>query len=114
MHELSIASSIVDLALEEAERRSVRILSIHLSLGALSGVVREALEGSYEMVAAGTALAGSRLVIREVPVTIYCPACQCARELPSIQRFACPICGTPSGEVLDGKDLQVTALEVAG
>lgn len=112
MHELSIASSIVDLALEEADRRSVRVLSIHLTLGALSGVVREALEGSYEMVAAGTPLEGSRLVIREIPVTIFCPSCQEARELPSIQRLACPVCGMPTGEVLDGKDLLVTALEV--
>jgi hydrogenase nickel incorporation protein HypA/HybF len=112
MHELSIASSIVDLALEEAERRSVRILSVHLTLGALSGVVREALEGSFEMVAAGTPLEGSRLVIRELPVSVFCAKCGEARELPSIQQFACPVCGTPASEVLDGKELLVTALEV--
>ena len=44
MHELSIAASIVDLAEEEAERRAVRVVAIHLTLGALSGVVRAHVE----------------------------------------------------------------------
>jgi hydrogenase nickel incorporation protein HypA/HybF len=112
MHELSIAASIVDLAQEEAERRGVRVVAIHLTLGALSGVVREALEGSYEMVAAGTSLEGSRLVIRDQPVTVYCPVCREARELPSIQRFVCPTCNSPAEEVIEGRELQVRALEV--
>jgi hydrogenase nickel incorporation protein HypA/HybF len=112
MHELSIAASIVDLAQEEAEKRAVRVIAIHLSLGALAGVVRDALEGSYEMVAAGTPLAGSRLVIHDVQVVVYCPACREPRRLASIQAFVCPLCGGPAGEVLEGKDLQVTAMEV--
>ncbi|MCU1238672.1 MAG: hydrogenase expression/synthesis, HypA [Candidatus Solibacter sp.] len=112
MHELSIAASIVDLAQEEAEKRAVRIVAIHLTLGALSGVVREALEGSYEMVSAGTKLEGSRLVIREQPVRVYCPVCREPRDLPSIQLFVCPACNSPAGEVIDGRELLVTALEV--
>jgi hydrogenase nickel incorporation protein HypA/HybF len=112
MHELSIASSIVDLAQEEAEKRSVRVLAIHLELGALSGVVKDALAGSYEIAAAGTALEGSRLVIREKPVVVFCPACREPRQLPSIQWFRCPVCDAAAGEVLEGKELRVTALEV--
>jgi len=49
MHELSIAMSIVELAEEEAERRGVRIDVVHLKLGALSVVVKEALLSCYEM-----------------------------------------------------------------
>jgi len=112
MHELSIAASIVDLAQEEAEKLGVRITGIHVTLGALCGVVREALEGSYEMVVAGTVLEGSRLIIQEQPVIVYCPKCREPRTLPSIQRFVCPECDSPAGEVIDGKELQVTALEV--
>ncbi|MCU1221680.1 MAG: hypA, partial [Candidatus Angelobacter sp.] len=43
MHELSIAMSIVEMAEEEAERRGVRISAVHLTLGLLSGVVKDAL-----------------------------------------------------------------------
>ena len=43
------------------------------SSGALSGVVPEALLASYEMACAETPLEGSRLVIEEVPVVVFCP-----------------------------------------
>jgi hydrogenase nickel incorporation protein HypA/HybF len=49
MHELSIAMSIVEMAEEEAQRRNVQINAVHVKLGALSGVVKEALLSSYEM-----------------------------------------------------------------
>jgi hydrogenase nickel incorporation protein HypA/HybF len=112
MHELSIAASILDLAQEEAERRGLRVIAVHLKLGALAGVVKEALFGSYEMVAAGTPLEGSRLVIEDVPIVVFCPACRERRKLKYMNLFQCPECGTPTPEILEGKELQVTALEV--
>src|SRR5271156_5332767 len=93
MHELSIAMSIVEMAQEEAERRSVRIDAVHLDLGPLSGVVADALLFSYEIACSGTRLEGSRLVIKEVPIEVYCPACRAQRILPSMQWFCCPECG---------------------
>src|ERR1700733_6508906 len=68
MHELSIAMSIVEMAQEESERRGgAQITAVHLTLGALSGVVKEALLSSYEMACEDTALSGSHLIIKEVP-----------------------------------------------
>jgi hydrogenase nickel incorporation protein HypA/HybF len=112
MHELSIAMSIVDMAQEEAERRAVKIGAVHLELGALSGVVAEALLFSYEMACRGTRLEGSQLVIKEVPIEVYCPACKTQRTLTSMQWFCCPECGTPTADVIHGKELVITALEV--
>lgn len=66
MHELSIAVSIVDMALEEAESRGVRIDAVHLKVGPLSGVVVEALLSCYEVVCDDTPLKGSRLIIEEL------------------------------------------------
>lgn len=112
MHELSIAMSIVDMALEEAERREVTIDAVHLELGPLSGVVAEALLFSYEIACNGTPLEGSRLVIKEVPIEVYCPACNAQKILTSMQWFCCPECSTPTSEVVHGKELLITALEV--
>ena len=81
MHELSIALSLVDLAQEEAGRQGGRVCALHLRLGALAGVVPEALLASYEMACAETPLEGSRLVIEEVPVVVFCPRCQAQRPL---------------------------------
>ena len=112
MHELSIALSLVEIAEEEAERRKVRVTAVYLRLGALSGVAREALLSSYEMACADTPLQGSRLVVEEVPVVVYCPACDEEHPLASVQLFCCAACGTPTGDIRQGKEMEVVALEV--
>ncbi len=112
MHELSIAMSIVDAALEESARRGVQVSAVHLRLGALSGVVKDALQFSYEMACQETRLEGSQLIVEELPVIIFCPQCQKEHTLSSVQLFACPVCGTPTMDVRQGKELEVFALEV--
>ena len=112
MHELSIAMGIVEAALDEAKQRNVQVSAVHLRLGALSGVVKDALLFSYEVACQDTPLEGSRLVIEEIPVAVFCPQCNERRVLESVQLFICPECSSPTGEVLQGKELEVYALEV--
>jgi hydrogenase nickel incorporation protein HypA/HybF len=112
MHELSIAMGIVDAALDEARKRDVKVSAVHLRLGALSGVVKDALLFSYEAACQDTPLAESRLIVEDVPVVIFCPQCREERTLKSLQSFTCPECGTPTMDVRRGKELEVFALEV--
>ena len=112
MHELSIAMSIVDLAQEEAARRGAKVTAVHFKLGALAGVVKTALMSSYEMACEDTLLQGSQLIVEEIPVMVYCSRCQMRRPLSSIQLFCCAECGTPTSEVVQGKELEVVALEI--
>jgi hydrogenase nickel incorporation protein HypA/HybF len=113
MHELSIAMSIVEMAQEEAERHGgAQVQAVHLRLGLLSGVVKEALLSSYEMACHSTLLEGSQLLIEEIPVEVFCPQCAVPRLVRSIQWFCCPECGTPTPTVLHGKELEVVALEI--
>jgi hydrogenase nickel incorporation protein HypA/HybF len=112
MHELSIAMSIVEVAGEEAEKRQTRVTAVHLKLGRLAGVVKEALLGSYEIACAGTPLEGSRLVIEDVPIVGFCPQCQTRRTVDSMQWFVCPECQTPVSDVVQGRELEVVALEI--
>jgi hydrogenase nickel incorporation protein HypA/HybF len=112
MHELSIAMSIVDMALEEAEERNVKVDAVHLELGPLSGVVADALLFSYEVACSGTPLEGSRLIIKEVAIEVYCPVCNARKILSSMQWFCCPQCGKPTTDVIHGRELAITALEV--
>ena len=61
MHELSIAMSMIEGASEEAlSRGGAQVHAVHLKLGALSGVVKDALLFSYEVASNGTLLEGSR------------------------------------------------------
>jgi len=112
MHELSIAMGIVEAALDEAQRRRVQVNAVHLRLGALSGVVKDALMFSYEVACQDTPLEGSQLIVEDVSVVVFCPQCRETRTLPSVQLFQCPECGTPTMDVRQGKELEVFALEV--
>ena len=114
MHELSIAMSIVEMAQEEAARHgSAQVHAVHLRLGLLSGVVKQALLSSYEMACEATPLEGSQTsLIEEVPVEVLCPRFELPLAVNSIQWFCCPECGTETPTVLHGKELEVVALEI--
>ena len=67
MHELSIALSLVELASDELARLGdVRLHAVHVRVGALSGVVSDALRFSFDVAADGTPVAGATLEIEEV------------------------------------------------
>lgn len=113
MHELSIAMSIVDLVQEEENSRGgFQVEAVHLKLGQLSGVVKEALLFSFELACEQTPLQGSKLVIEEVPVLVNCPTCQAQRAVRSLQCLCCAECGTPAYEIVAGREIFVTALEI--
>ena len=112
MHELSIALSIVEMGTEEAVRRGVDISAVHLRLGPLSGVVKEALLSCYSMACEGTALEGSELIIEDISIVGYCSNCCAERAIESIQNICCPVCGAPTPELSQGRELEVAALQV--
>jgi hydrogenase nickel incorporation protein HypA/HybF len=111
VHELSIAMNIVEIAEKEAERHGARVEAVHLRLGPLTGVVSESLVSAYDLACENTALAGSSLVVEEVPIVVYCPRCDEQRTLSSM-RFECPECQTPTPRVLQGRELEIFALEL--
>jgi hydrogenase nickel incorporation protein HypA/HybF len=113
MHELSIALSIIDVAEEELARLgATEVISIHLRIGQISGVGKQSLTSAFELARENTPCAHSRLLFEEVPVIADCPVCQEPRPIASPQRFNCVICGSPLSNVVQGRELQITAMEV--
>jgi hydrogenase nickel incorporation protein HypA/HybF len=113
MHELSIALSMIDVAAEEAQRQGGgRVVALHLKLGPLSGVIPDALQSAWELACEASPLAGCRLVIQEVPITIDCPSCGVERPARSLQDICCCVCGTPAAAVVTGREMEVVALEL--
>ena len=113
MHELSIAVAIVDAAVEEAERQGgARVTHVHLKVGLLAGVVKSALLASYEMASQDSAVAGSELIIEEVPIAAFCPRCGGSRPVISPWQICCSECGTPTPDILAGRELEVVAMEI--
>jgi hydrogenase nickel incorporation protein HypA/HybF len=114
MHELSIALSMIEGVLEESDQRGFeKVEAVHLKLGVFSGVDRDALEFAWELACGGTPLEGSHLVIETVPLLIYCAACRAERAAQSEQQLSCSICAAPAERIVRGRELEVTALEIA-
>jgi len=112
MHELSIMASALDLALAQATKAgALRLHAIRLRIGALSGVVPEALEFAFEGLTPGTLAEGARLIIEDVPARFWCGPC--GAEFHSEDLIAeCPNCHQPSGELRAGRELEIVSIEV--
>ncbi|MCX7701606.1 MAG: hydrogenase maturation nickel metallochaperone HypA [Gemmataceae bacterium] len=111
MHELSIAVSLIEAAVEAAANEAGTVRTVHLRLGALSGVIAEALESAYQLARVGTPLERAELMIQPVPVVVRCRGCRTERELPMLDALWCPACGAAE-EVVQGRELEIAALEL--
>jgi hydrogenase nickel incorporation protein HypA/HybF len=113
MHELSIATKVVALATDHAAAHpGASIAAVTLRIGQLSCVHEDALRTAFAIAREGTPLAGADLRIVTVPVIVWCPECRAERELPGIQRLACPACGRPTGDIRAGRELDLESLEL--
>lgn len=113
MHELSIALGIIDVAAEELRRQGGGlIVAVHLKIGALSGVVKEALQSAFELAREETVLGQSTLLIEDVPVTLLCPQCACEQPATSLTELSCQQCGSFSSSIVRGRELEITAMEI--
>jgi hydrogenase nickel incorporation protein HypA/HybF len=113
MHELGLAIEIVDVVAEEAAKLgAVRVTGVRLRVGALAGVVKEALLFSFDAATAGTPLEGARLSIEDVPVVVWCPSCAAERALADAAVRRCPTCDAVAPRLVRGDEMQLTGLEI--
>jgi hydrogenase nickel incorporation protein HypA/HybF len=113
VHELSIAIRLVELAGEHTgEIGGGRVEAVHVRLGTLAGVAEDALRFSFDVATRGTLLGGARLIVERVPATIFCAGCRAERALEEPFRFCCPVCGAPAADLVGGREIELTALEV--
>jgi hydrogenase nickel incorporation protein HypA/HybF len=104
VHELSLASAIVDTVERHADGRPVSVITMRI--GALRQVVPESLELYVEIVGRGTVCEGAHLEYEVVPARLAC--CGGEWEPPS---FRCLSCGG-GGTVVSGDEFMVEAIEL--
>lgn len=112
MHEMSIAQSIIDIAIDEAAKHAAdKVKRIVIEVGALACVDPHALEFGFEAVSNGSVAEGARLEILSVPATAYCFSCEDPVEVRHAGS-ACPVCGSRQLMMKEGDDLRVKEMEV--
>jgi hydrogenase nickel incorporation protein HypA/HybF len=119
MHELSIASGLVEKLLQFTdENPEKKIVGIRLAVGELSHIEEEQLRFCYEAITAETPLADSELEIYKIDAVVVCPYCS-YRGRPKywdgalsgtpIATLECPNCGNAT-EATDGQECAIKSV----
>src|SRR5688500_15889177 len=113
MHELSIASSIVESVLEFADaHQAKKVIAVRLAIGELTCVEEEQLRFCYTAVTKETAIEESELEIEQTAAVVRCSYCSYqgppkywdgALSAASIPTLQCPECGK-TAEAIDGHE----------
>lgn len=112
VHEMSIAQSIVDIAVAAAEKEQAqRILRINVVAGELRGVVPMQLTFCFGIAAENTIASQAHLNLEVVPVTGKCRECG---EDFTVEDFfyICPRCQSVSIDITGGTELRIRDIEV--
>jgi hydrogenase nickel incorporation protein HypA/HybF len=109
MHELSVASAVLNTAVKHADGRPVTVVS--LRVGRLRQVVPDSLRFYFEIVARDTVCEHARLELIEIECRLHCSTCGREWE-PIIPAFRCPDCASAEVRVMAGEELEVDYIEV--
>ncbi len=113
MHEISVALSLLEGVESTAREQGIdRVIAVHVRVGAMSGVVREALVFSWDVVTAETICDGSQLRVEVVPLVVYCERCEGERAPRPGSGLLCPECASVSPRIVRGREMQLVAMEV--
>ena len=113
MHELSIAASIVEAVTESAAAYpGSRVKEVRLRVGALASIVEDSLQFCWQLATEDTPLAGSALMIHQLPVIVHCEPCSLDSELDGVQSFRCPRCGEVAADLRQGRELEIESIEL--
>ena len=108
MHELGITRNIVGIVSDAAKGR--RVKRVTLEIGALAGVMPEAIAFCFETVAQGSAIEGAKLEIVQITARARCRVCHAEFVTPTLYA-PCP-CGARNAERLSGEELNVKSMQL--
>jgi len=112
MHELTIAYKIVEIVTRTAQKeRATGVDSIHLEVGTISGVEINALEFSLNIAKKETLLENAVVNIMRIDGKARCKECLTIFEVDDLYS-SCPICGKYSREIIAGKEIRVTTIDI--
>jgi hydrogenase nickel insertion protein HypA len=109
MHEVGLVQTMLDEAARAAGGRPIR--QVHVALGRLADVSREALDFYFAELRRGTPAAGADLIVRDEPGAVRCAECGrlCRVISPPEQ---CPACHSARLQLVGGTGLVLEAIDV--
>lgn len=113
MHELSIASALIEQVCDEADANQMKkVEEVELHIGFLRQIIPEMMQEAFREVVVGTIAEGAALIIKEVSAEAQCHLCQKTFE-PKLDYFVCPSCEKADVEILKGNEIVLMAINGA-
>ena len=110
MHELGLLTGVVGAVENACSGRNVT--KVAMRVGDRAGVVYESLIAAWPVASAGTLCDGAEFEAERIPATVFCPSCNCEREIDEFFALTCPVCGTPTADLRHGKEFEILYVEI--
>jgi hydrogenase nickel incorporation protein HypA/HybF len=112
MHEMSIAQSILKIALDSAQANGAKKLkTVRIRAGELRGIVPSQLSFFFQFITKDTAAEGATLEVETVPIKGRCKSCDCVFMVENYE-FVCKECQSKDVDVIQGMELAVKEIEI--
>ena len=110
MHEMSIAENIIGIVVKESARAgSDTVAELELEIGLLAGVEYDALEFALKVIAPGSIIDSSKLVIHKPGGKAVCN--ECGFEFKTSQPVnCCDSCSSYDCAIIQGKELRIKSI----
>lgn len=112
MHELSVTTSILEIALRHAEQaKATRVTDVYLVIGQMASIVDDSVQFYWDMISENTRAAGALLHFRRIPAELECKACGQRYHLGDTE-MNCPHCNHLGFKFVSGSEFYVDAIGV--
>ncbi len=112
MHEMAVTQSILDIALQHAERNGARrVTALNLVIGQLSSIVDDSVQFYWDIISKNTLCEGAILHFERIPAQMTCQECGHSYSL-SHGLEACPHCGSFHIRVIAGDEFRLESIEI--
>lgn len=114
MHETALTQNLINIACKALEGRGIKkVNSITVCVGALSGVLYDAMEFAFEAMKRDTVLETATLVFEGLPVRAKCRECA-AEYQPVGFPYICPECAGRYFEIIEGEEVYIKNIDCIG
>lgn len=112
MHELSVSESILQLALEHAQKaQASRVTSINLVMGRLSSIVDDSVQFYWDTISENTICQGAKLNFNRTPAFLLCRDCDTKYSIEE-RLIPCPNCGSYNTTIASGEEFYLDSIEI--
>jgi len=112
MHELAVTQSILNIALENAQKVDAKqITGINLLVGQMASLLDDSIQFYWDILSEGTIAVGAKLNITRIPTEMRCFDCGQIFS-PSPETFDCPACKSIRVQVIQGDEMRVDSIDV--